>query len=418
MKIRLSAALGALALLQFLGASPVCAAEGPRDVHALLQQGKAAEALVLATRLVEAQPRDPEARFARGVALAELGRQDEAISVFLKLTQDFPSQPEPYNNLAVLYAQQKQYDKARATLESALRTHPSYAVAHQNLGDLYARLASQAYEKALQADSTRSTETPTRLALITELKSDAARTAAGPRASTAAAVPPAAPKGPALAAASGSPTIAAAPPTTAVAPPPAPPAAAPAKPVAPSAPGSAAPAVAATPNPPAIPQTTAGAPPQPAAAPRAASVPVPPAAEAPAGAASQPGADTVVAERKPAAAPEKAAQDAVLRSVQGWAQAWSRKDVKSYLAAYDKDFEVPDGRARAVWERERQQRVGKAGAITVEVDNPRISVNGDRATVRFQQHYRSSGFNGSTNKTLELVRRGDQWKIRRETVGG
>jgi tetratricopeptide (TPR) repeat protein len=73
--------------------------------------------------------------------------------------------PEPYNNLAVLYASQGQYDNARAALEMAIRTNPSYATAHENLGDVYAKLASQAYSKALQLDSSNTGVQP-KLALI------------------------------------------------------------------------------------------------------------------------------------------------------------------------------------------------------------------------------------------------------------
>jgi hypothetical protein len=36
----------------------------------------------------------------------------------------------------------------------AIHTNPSYAVAHENLGDLYAKLASMAYDQALQIDKT------------------------------------------------------------------------------------------------------------------------------------------------------------------------------------------------------------------------------------------------------------------------
>lgn len=402
MKIRPSAALGALALALLAAATPTVAADGPREVQTLLRQGKHTEALTLANSLVERQPRDAEARFLKGVALAELGRQDEAIAIFLKLTQDFPAQPEAYNNLAVLYAQQKQYDKARATLESALRTHPSYAVAHQNLGNIYARLASQAYEKALQPDATRSnSDAPARLALLTELSPSAAPT----QVARADAQPKPAPAPALVAAAPAAPAAKPAPPPVApapVTPPPAAPVAV--RPVVPAAPPTAAPTVAVTPP----------------AAPAPASAVPPAAAAAPAASAPQANvrSDPAASDSKPATADKPATDNAALRTVQAWAQAWSRKDVKAYLALYDKDFEVPDGRSRSVWERERQQRVGKAGPITVDVENPRVSISGDRATVRFQQHYRSSGFNGSTNKTLELVRRGDQWRIRRELVGG
>jgi len=87
--------------------------------------------------------------------------------------------PEPYNNLAVLYASQGQYEKARVALESSIRTHPSYATAHENLGDIYAKLASQAYDKALQLDSSN-TGAKTKLAMISELIGSGARTGRAP----------------------------------------------------------------------------------------------------------------------------------------------------------------------------------------------------------------------------------------------
>src|SRR3972149_4567020 len=80
----------------------------------------------------------------------------------------FPALPEPYNNLAVIYAAQGQYEKARAALEQSIRTHPSYATAYENLGDVYAKLASQAYDKALQLDSAN-TGAQNQLALVREL---------------------------------------------------------------------------------------------------------------------------------------------------------------------------------------------------------------------------------------------------------
>ena len=70
--------------------------------------------------------------------------------------------------MAVLYASQGQYDKARVALEMAIRTNPSYATAQENLGDVYARLASQAYNKALQLDASNTAVQP-KLALIRDL---------------------------------------------------------------------------------------------------------------------------------------------------------------------------------------------------------------------------------------------------------
>jgi len=375
MRIRPSLASGALSVALLVGMAPVQAADGVKEMQSLIRAGKPAEALSRADKLISASPRDPQPRFLKGVALAELGKRDEAIAVFQQLTQDFPSLPEPYNNLAVLYAQQKEYDKARTTLERALRTHPSYATAHQNLGDLYAQLATQAYGKALQIDSAKSGEQSARLALLAEM-------------TPAASAPP--PQQ--LAVALPAPVLPEKPPEKAVEKP-APeakaepkPAAAPVAPVTPQK----TPAVE-TPRPP--------TPPQPA--------PERPAPTKPAEPPASP----------PAANPAKQQEATVVKAAEAWAKAWSTQDVKGYLSHYDRDFQVPNNRPRQEWEREREQRIARPGAISVEIENARVSLNGDKATLRFRQHYRSSGFNGSTNKTLEFVRRGEQWRILRESVG-
>jgi len=146
-----------------------------------------AEAQTKADQHLAAKPRDPQMRFIKGVIQRETGKTNDAIATFTKLTEDYPELPEPYNNLAVLYAGQGQYDKARAALEMAIRTNPSYSTAHENLGDVYAKLASQAYNKALQLDSGGATAQP-KLALIRELFDPAAK---GQRPATP---PPAAPQ--------------------------------------------------------------------------------------------------------------------------------------------------------------------------------------------------------------------------------
>jgi tetratricopeptide (TPR) repeat protein len=135
------------------------------EVNQLVRAGKATEALSRADQFLATQPKDPQMRFIKGVIQRDSGRTAEATATFTKLTEDFPELPEPYNNLAVLYAAQSQYDKARAALEAAIRTHPSYATAHENLGDVYAKLASQAYNKALQLDASNA-GVPAKLELL------------------------------------------------------------------------------------------------------------------------------------------------------------------------------------------------------------------------------------------------------------
>jgi ketosteroid isomerase-like protein len=253
----------------------------------------------------------------------------------------------------------------------AIRTHPSYAIAYENLGDVYAKLASQAYDKALQLDNSNSA-TQNKLALIRDLITTSGKGN----------VKPATP------AAAGTPAAQPAP-----------------RPWLPSRlrpcrgnrngrcrhPGAA--AVAAQP---------AKAAPAPISAPAATPAPAP----APVAAAPAPS--------KPAAS---AASDDVAKAINAWADAWSRKDMRAYLGAYASDFDTPKGMSRKAWEQEREQRIaGKGGKISVSVDNPQITINGDKATAKFRQHYKATGLSSSTSKTLILVRSGSKWLIKEENA--
>ena len=140
-------------LLVFLLIFAHAQADDLKDISQMASQGQQAAALDRINAYLAANPKDVQALFIKGVILAEQNRRDEAIKVFTEITEKHPNLPEPYNNLAVLYADQGQYDKARKALETAIKTHPSYATAHENLGDIYARMASEAYDKALQLDN-------------------------------------------------------------------------------------------------------------------------------------------------------------------------------------------------------------------------------------------------------------------------
>ncbi len=139
-----------------------------QDINKLFKQGQHEQALERSNAYLAGKPKDAQVRFLKGLILTEQGKTNDAIRVFSDLTEDYPELPEPYNNLAVLYASQGQYDRARTALEMAIRTHPSYATAHENLGDIYAKMASQAYDRALQLDRSN-TGTQTKLAMIKDL---------------------------------------------------------------------------------------------------------------------------------------------------------------------------------------------------------------------------------------------------------
>jgi len=199
-----------------------------------------------------------------------------------------------------------------AALEQSIRTHPSYATAYENLGDVYAKLASQAYDKALQLDKSN-TGAQNKLSLVRELV--------------------------------GSPT---------------------------------------------------------------------PVAQVPKEAARPP----VVAAAEPKPAPTQSAKDApaeVLKAVNAWAQAWSKKDADAYLAFYAKDFKTPGGESRADWEKQRRERIAAPKSIAVGIEQAKVTMQGsDQASVTFRQSYRSDKLKSSGRKTLVLSRADGRWQIREE----
>jgi tetratricopeptide (TPR) repeat protein len=340
------------------------------DVSQLVRAGKLPEAMARADQYLASQPKDPQMRFIKGVIQRDSGKTAESIATFTKLTEDYPELPEPYNNLAVLYAGQSQFDKARAALEMAIRTNPSYATAHENLGDIYAKLASQAYNKALQLD-TNNAVVPTKLALIREIFGNGSTKVSHPAPITQQNVTPPAP--------------AAKPAVAVVAPVAAPVAVAPV-PIAPKA-------VATAPTPPVV-SAPAAQPTPPVATKPPVENPTPPATDA---------ASSVQAKEIEAA-------------VDKWANAWSARDVKSYLAAYGKDFVPPGSVGRKAWEEERTQRIVSKSSISVKVEKLVVSVNASRATAKFRQDYKAAGLAVSSHKTLEFSKINDHWQIVKETV--
>jgi tetratricopeptide (TPR) repeat protein len=162
--------VGALLLCANLGVH----ADEIEDANKLFKQGQRSQALDKVNDYLASKPKDAPARFLKGLILTEQGKTTDAIKIFTALTDDYPDLPEPYNNLAVLYAGQSQYDKAKQLLERAISTHPSYSTAHENLGDIYAKMASQAYDRALQLDHGNTT-TQTKLAMIQNLFADGTR---------------------------------------------------------------------------------------------------------------------------------------------------------------------------------------------------------------------------------------------------
>jgi Flp pilus assembly protein TadD len=142
--------------------------QGLKSARGLIADKKYDEAIAVLDKLSAERPREPQARFLKGVALADSGKTDDAITVYVALLSDFPELPESHNNLAVLYAQKGNYEGARDELAAALLAAPDYAIAYENLGDVYARLAGMNYEKAMARDP-RNRTVPPKLKLVRDV---------------------------------------------------------------------------------------------------------------------------------------------------------------------------------------------------------------------------------------------------------
>jgi ketosteroid isomerase-like protein len=107
----------------------------------------------------------------------------------------------------------------------------------------------------------------------------------------------------------------------------------------------------------------------------------------------------------------------VAKAVQAWAEAWGRRDMNAYLAAYASDFAGQSGSHKA-WEADRRARIEPRKRISVKVEDLSVIVTGDKAAARFRQNYESDTLNAISRKTLTLAKDGSgNWRIQEESVG-
>jgi tetratricopeptide (TPR) repeat protein len=148
-------------------------AEALKEAAALVGNKQYDSAQEKLATLLAKRPREPRARFLKGVVETDQGRVEAAMATFRGLIEDYPELPEPYNNLAVLLAQRGEYESAKVELETAIRTAPDWSVPHENLGDIYARLAALEYAQAVKFDKNNKTA-PAKLAIVRDLLASAA----------------------------------------------------------------------------------------------------------------------------------------------------------------------------------------------------------------------------------------------------
>ncbi len=326
------------------------------DIQLLIKQSQYKEALKLTEDQLSRNKSDIKLKFLKGLILTRLDRYSDAEQVFIQLTQENPELPEPYNNLAVVYAAQGKYAEAEQALKDAINTHPSYATAHENLGDIYAKMASRAYNQALELDTGNKTARE-KLSLVNELISSPVKSGAVTDKKQEEVVVAKAPE----------------------------PKQEPKKPV---------------PEEPEVIMIPVEEKVEPE--PKQVEV-IPPVKQV----------EQIVDEETELANNRAEVEAAVFK----WANAWSNQDVDAYLKSYGTEFVPPKKMSRSKWEKDRRIKLKRPDFIKVTLDDMKINLHGkDYAEIRFNQTYLSDTYGDKVNKELLMRKVNDKWLITQERI--
>lgn len=111
---------------------------------------------------------------------------------------------------------------------------------------------------------------------------------------------------------------------------------------------------------------------------------------------------------------EIAADQAALKAVENWRQAWESKDMIRYLDAYTSDFRG-DSAKRSDWLLQREKRIQKPEALDIRLSKIEVKpVSANQLNVQFQQAYQAGSFHANSRKTLLMVKEKGQWRIAAE----
>lgn len=127
----------------------------------------------------------------------------------------------------------------------------------------------------------------------------------------------------------------------------------------------------------------------------------------------------------------------VTNRVNEWSTAWRQKDADNYLKFYADGFTPESGITKAVWEKQRRERLSTNGKVDLKLKNVVVTCDGDKAVAKFNQDYTLTTFtikktadtscevcnmkripvtayHDNVNKELQFERANNQWKILKE----
>ena len=109
-------------------------------------------------------------------------------------------------------------------------------------------------------------------------------------------------------------------------------------------------------------------------------------------------------------------REIILKTVEQWARAWGTKDTKAYFSLYSNDFKTPLGETVSQWKSQRRARINGKDQIDIQILSPSVTINGNLATVNFQQLYVAGKLSSNDRKILTLKNYNGTWKILQEKV--
>lgn len=112
--------------------------------------------------------------------------------------------------------------------------------------------------------------------------------------------------------------------------------------------------------------------------------------------------------------PKSIGPEAVEALLERWKSAWEEKNLNKYMACYDRTFRSR-GMNRWAWKKHRKRLNSKFKTVRVDLRDVKVQhINKTTAQVTFHQDYRADEYQDYGLKTISLIRRGRQWKIRKE----
>ncbi len=335
----------------------------------LLGRGETAAALDEVEAVLKNNEADPQTLFLRARILATSGDSSKAIAAYERLIKQYPTLPEPYNNLAAIYAVQGKLERAREVLERGLSSHAGFSELHRNLNQVYLHLADQSYSKALRLNEDKSSD-------ALELEQQTALTQVPLSGIALASTKPVVTKPltktpqPIVSASTAATTVPAVP-----------------VPVAP---------VVAPPVTPPLPVVNV-----PVAAPAKIAAP-----------------QTVVSQAKGEVGGSKNISGevdikGVLQStLLGWAAAWSRRDIATYVGYYADNYQPDAATSHEAWVDQRRERIRRPAWIKVKLEEFDVQPGRDgQYVVQVIQNYAAKGYHDRNQKQFIFAHQADAWRI-------